>query len=265
MIVKNKLSINCLNQEELNILIDYEMDIIAESEIPIDNSFLNLCLETLKKYENYDDMISLEDQRKIGENSYQKFLYQKQKTTGIRKSVPTKTLFRYLIAAAVLLVVLTATVAAVWNPFVSWLKERSLLDVEQGEVFENDNGSFASDAYQSFSSIDEMEDALDLHIEIFDHISVLPESIKLTTQGNIKFVLIQYKVDHKNVILKIFLENAPYHQEAMEQAQTEKEYLWELEGYIIRHSETQFIAFDNNYVYDISSDSIETILQFMKG
>lgn len=266
MIVKNKLSINCLNQEELNVLADYEMDIIAESEIPIDNSFLNLCLETLKKYENYDDMISLEDQRKIGENSYQKFLHQKQKTTGIRKSVPTKTLFRHLIAAAILLVALTATVAAVWNPFVSWLKERKLIDVKQGEVLENDNGRFTTDTkYASFSSIEEMEKQLGLHIEIFDHISATPESIKLTTQGNIKFIIAQYNIDQKKVILRIYLENAPYHRESMAQAQREKEFLWNLEGYIIRRSEIQFIAFDNNYVYNISSDSLDTILQLMKG
>ena len=265
MIVKNKLSINCLNQEELNVLIDYEMDIIAESEIPIDNSFLNLCLETLKKYENYDDMISLEDQRKIGEKSYIEFLHQKQKTTGIRKSVPTKTLFRYLIAAAVLLVVLTATVAAVWNPFVSWLKERSLLDVEQGEVFENDNGSFASDAYQSFSSIDEMEDTLDLHIEIFDHISVLPESIKLTTQGNIKFVLIQYKVDHKNVTLKIYLENAPYNKDALEQSNYQKQIINRMDWHIITVNDTILISFEDNYVYAITANSLNTILTLMEG
>ena len=265
MIVKNKLSINCLNQEELNVLVDYEMDIIAESEIPIDNTFLNLCLETLKKYENYDDMISLEDQRKIGENSYQKFLHQKQKTTGIRKSIPTKTLFRHFIAAAVLLVALTATVAAVWNPFVSWLKERKLIDVKQGEVLENDNGSFASDAYQSFSSIDEMEDALDLHIEIFDHISIAPDSIKITTQGTEKTIIVQYVMNEEKIFIKTYLENAPYNKDALEQSQYRKQMINGMDWHIITVKDTTLISFEDNYVYVITANSLNTILTLMEG
>lgn len=266
MIINNRLSIDYLSQKELDILIDYEMDIIAESLIPIDNSFLNLCLEALKKYENYDDMISLEDQRKIGEKTYQEFSHQEQKTNTHRKTIPPKKLLRYFIAAAVLLVALTATVAAVWNPFVSWLKERKLIDVKQGEVLENDNGRFTTDTKcASFSSIEEMEKQIGLHIDIFDYILVSPKSIILTTQGTETKIITQYSVNQKEVRLTIYLENAPYRQEAMEQAQIEKGTLWELEGYIIRHSGVQFIAFEDDYVYDISGNSLDTILQVMKG
>ena len=137
--------------------------------------------------------------------------------------------------------------------------------MEQGEVFENDNGSFASDAYQSFSSIDEMEDTLDLHIEIFDHISVLPESIKLTTQGNIKFVLIQYKVDHKNVTLKIYLENAPYNKDALEQSNYQKQIINRMDWHIITVNDTILISFEDNYVYAITANSLNTILTLMEG
>lgn len=267
MIINNKLSIYRLNQKELNLLIDYEMDLIAESPVKIDNSFLNLCLDALKKYENYDEIISLEEQRKIGEKTYQKFLEKKSNDASltIRKVPSFRKTIRYFIAAAILLVALTATVAAVWNPFVSWLKERKLIDVEQGEVLENDEGSFASDTYRSFSSIDEMEYALDLHIEIFDHISSSPKSIKFTTQGTEKTIIAQYNIEQKEVYMKIYLENAPYKQEAMENSELEIITINEIDGYIIKRNEVQFITFKDKYVYIIISDSLNTIIQFMEG
>ena len=267
MIINNKLSIYRLNQEELDLLIDYEMDLIAESPVKTDNSFLNLCLDALKKYENHDDMISLEEQRKIGEKTYQKFLEQKSndvslaiiKVPSFRKTV------RYFIAAAILLVALTATVAAVWNPFVSWLKERKLIDVKQGEVLENDDSNLTSDIHQSFASIDEMENALGVHIEIFDHISALPELIKLTTQGNEKKIIIQYNIKQEQIILTIYLENPPYHQETMMKSKFEKKTFYNLQWHIVPSDHIQLIAFIDTYTYNISGSSLDIILEFMEG
>ena len=51
----------------------------------------------------------------------------------------------------------------------------------------------------------------------------------------------------------------------MEKSQMEKRTLWKLNGYVIQRSDVEFIAFDENYVYNISSNSLETILQFLKG
>lgn len=268
MIINNTLSISALSESHLSMLIEYETECLMECEAEYDMAFMDLCCNALERIHPLS-VPTDEKIKKISENAYQEYMnmnsINKTPYTPKTKIYPTKKLLRYFIAAAILLVALTVTVAAVWNPFVSWLKERKLIDVKQGEVLENDNGSFTSDTYQSFSSIDEMEDALELHIEIFDHISATPESIKLTTQGNVKFIIAQYNIDQKKVILRIYLENAPYHRESMAQAQREKEFLCNLEGYIIRRSEIQFIAFDNNYVYNISSDSLDTILQLMKG
>ena len=269
MIINHTLSISALSESALNMLIAYETECLMECETEYDMAFMDLCYNALEKFQDNNSVLSDEMIEELGKNAYQEYinmnLINKTPYTPKTKIYPTKKLLRYFIAAAILLVVLTATVAAVWNPFDSWLKERKLIDVKQGEVLENDNGSFTSDTYQSFSSINEMEDTLDLHIEIFDHISATPESIKLTTQGNIKFIIAQYNINKKDVLIEIYLENAPYHRESLEQAKTEKQIIWELDGYMIRRSEIQIIAFDNNYVYNISSDSLDTILQLMKG
>lgn len=267
MIINNKLSIYRLNQKELNLLIDYEMDLIAESPVKIDNSFLNLCLDALKKYENYDEIISLEEQHKIGEKTYQKFLEKKSNDASltIRKVPSFRKTIRYLIAAAILLVALTATVAAVWNPFVSWLKERKLIDVKQGEVLENDDGSFASDIHQNFSSIDKMEDELGIHLELFDNIPFSPELIKLTTQGNEKAIITQYNINQEQIILTIYLENAPYSQEAIMKSQFEKKTIYNLQWYVVPSDHIQLIAFIDEYTYNISGSSLDILLKFMEG
>ena len=266
MIINNTLSISALSESLLNMLIEYETECLMECEAEYDMAFMDLCCNVLERIHPLpvptDDKIE-----EIAEKTYRHYPNNgfDNNCTNKIKTMSTRKLIRYLIAAAILLVALTATVAAVWNPFVSWLKERKLIDVEQGEVLENDNSNLTSDIHRSFASIDEMENALEVHFEIFDYINASPESIKLTTQGHEKKIIIQYNIKQEQLILTIYLENAPYNQELMEKSQMEKRTLWKLNGYVIQRSDVEFIAFDENYVYNISSNSLETILQFLKG
>ena len=266
MIINNTLSISALSESHLNMLIEYETECLMECEAEYDMAFMDLCCNALERIHPLP--VPTNDKiEEIAEKTYRHYPNNgfDNNCTNKIKTMSTRKLIRYLIAAAILLVALTATVAAVWNPFVSWLKERKLIDVEQGEVLENDNSNLTSDIHRSFASIDEMENALEVHIEIFDYINASPESIKLTTQGHEKKIIIQYNIKQEQLILTIYLENAPYNQELMEKSQMEKRTLWKLNGYVIQRSDVEFIAFDENYVYNISSNSLETILQFLKG
>ena len=77
---------------------------------------------------------------------------------------------------------------------------------------------------------------------------------------------IQYKIDEKIITLKIYLENAPYYKEPLEQAGYENQKFCELNWYVTPYDDYQtIISFDNNYVYAITADSIDTIKILMEG
>ena len=268
LILSKKLPIEFINEADLNILIDYEIDLITESKIVVDNHFLNLCLEALKKYENYEEIISLEDQQKIGEQTYQKLLHQQNNDVSqtAKKNITLGKMLRYLIAAAVLLVALTATVVAVWNPFVSWLKERKLVDIEQGEVLENELGTLTADTqYESFSSVEEMEADLDIHFDILGNIKASPRIITLEQQGNRKNIVAQYNMNQEIICLRIYLENAPYDKKLMDKAQLKKYLLCDIEWYIIENEDITLVAFNDNYVYSITTDTLSSLTNFIEG
>ena len=77
----------------------------------------------------------------------------------------------------------------------------------------------------------------------------------------------QYQLDAKQIALTIYLENAPYYQESMEQANLQKQTLGNLEWYIATYvnNHQTIVAFDGNYVYAITADSLDTITTLMKG
>ena len=139
--------------------------------------------------------------------------------------------------------------------------------MNQGDAIENEHGSFTSDQeMQEFSSVDEMEKTIGIHFDLLDQISALSSYINVSKQGEEKLVHIQYKTHEKQITLKIYLENAPYYQESMEQANLQKQLLGNLEWYITTYDQYQtIVAFDNTFVYVITADSIDSIKTLMEG
>ena len=269
MIINNTLSISALSESHLNMLIEYETERLMECEAEYDMAFMDLCCNALERIHPLS-VPTDEKIKEISENAYQEYMnmnsINKTPYTPKTKIYPTKKLLRYFIAAAILLVALTATVAAVWNPFVSWLKERKLIDVKQGEVLENDNGSFSADTQgQEFSSIEEMEKALDIYFDVLDNIRFRPYYIDYSRQGTKEIISLQYNLNQQEISFTIYLKNAPYYKEPLEQTKTQKQIFCDLEWYINTEDFTTTIAFDDDYVYIITADSLDIILTFMEG
>ena len=267
MIINNTLSISALSESHLNMLIEYETECLMECEAGYDMAFMDLCCNALERIHPLpvptDDKIE-----EIAEKTYRHHPNNgfDNNCTNKIKTMSTRKLIRYLIAAAILLVALTATVAAVWNPFVSWLKERKLIDVKQGEVLENDNGSFSADTQgQEFSSIEEMEKALDIYFDVLDNIRFRPYYIDYSRQGTKEIISLQYNLNQQEISFTIYLKNAPYYKEPLEQTKTQKQIFCDLEWYINTEDFTTTIAFDDDYVYIITADSLDIILTFMEG
>lgn len=267
MIINNTLSISALSESHLNMLIEYETECLMECETEYDMAFMDLCCNALERIHPLpvptDDKIE-----EIAEKTYRHHPNNgfDNNCTNKIKTMSTRKLIRYLIAAAILLVALTATVAAVWNPFVSWLKERKLIDVKQGEVLENDNGSFSADTQgQEFSSIEEMEKALDIYFDVLDNIRFRPYYIDYSRQGTKEIISLQYNLNQQEISFTIYLKNAPYYKEPLEQTKTQKQIFCDLEWYINTEDFTTTIAFDDDYVYIITADSLDIILTFMEG
>lgn len=74
LIINEKISLDLLNEYELEKLIDYETENVINSKTEPDMSFLNACYEALGKYKDYKNIISEEDVNKIAGNAYQQYL-----------------------------------------------------------------------------------------------------------------------------------------------------------------------------------------------
>ena len=272
MIMNNDLSVSVLSESHLNTLIAHEAECLMASKTEYDTAFMDMCCAALEALRQ-STVPSDEKIAEIGEKAYREYInnnvnYEafdaiKTKILPVRKSI------RILVVTALLLVALTITVMAVWNPFCNWIEDiKDLFNLDTGNTIENDNGSLASDKdIQMFSSIDEMEKNLSIHFHFLDEITVKPICIDMSQQGNKKEINIQYQLDEKIILLTIYLENAPYYREPMNQANIPKQRIgnreWYITAYVNKHQ--TIVAFDDNYVYAITADSLDTIQTLLKG
>jgi len=271
MIMNNDLSVSALSESHLNTLIAYEAECLMASKTEYDTAFMDMCCAALEKLQQ-GTVPSDEKIAEIGEKAYQEYInsndYTKAFDTQKTKILPARKLVRILVVTALLLAALTFTVMAVWNPFCNWIDDiKDLFNINTGDVIENEQGSLTTDkTYQEFSSINEMEETIGIHFDLLDNISVTPNRISASLQGNMKKISIQYKIDTKEIALTIFLENAPYYREPMEQANLQKQTLVGYEWYKIEEQQHKsIIAFDDAYVYVITTNSYETIQSIIKG
>lgn len=88
----------------------------------------------------------------------------------------------------------------------------------------------------------------------------------MSQQGNIEKIYIQYRSEEKQIILEIYLENAPYYREPMDQANVPKQRIGNREWYITECDKYQtVIGFDDNCVYAVTADSLDIIQTLLKG
>lgn len=270
LILNNSLSLSALSESSLRNLIEYEAECLMERETEYDTTFMDLCTNALIKIQNTTSVPSDEKLKEIGERAYREYLNEDSNQNDFSMpttALPPRKLVRILIAAAIITALLTVSAVACWNPFSNWFADiHDKLDVKHGEIIENEHGSFTSDKYaQSFASIAEMEKTLGIEFEVLDAISSTPSSIRLTQLGDKKEIWLEYKINENKLKFTIYLENAPYYKESLQQTDCDKITFCKLDWYVISQDSVTTIAFDNDYVYTISADSLDTIKTFMKG
>ena len=264
LIIAKEIDIKSLDKVELEALIDHEYEMMDENRF--DDQFLSLCLQELDRFTD-PSFIEKIDADAIIDNAWHIYNKETAEKTTQKPTFGFKRTVRILIAAAVLAALLATTAIACWNPFANWIAEfKDTLDLNRGEVIENEHGSFTSDKYaQSFASIAEMEKTLGIEFEVLDVISTTPNSIRLTQLGDKKEIWLEYKINENKLKFTIYLENAPYYKESLQQTDCNKITFCKLDWYVISQDSVTTIAFDNDYVYIISADSLDTIKTFMKG
>lgn len=218
MIITKQIDIKSLDKIELEALIDHEYETMDEKHF--DDQFLNLCLQELDRFID-TSFIDKIDADAIIDNAWHIYDEETTKDATRKSAFGFKKTARILIAAAVLAALLTTTTIACWNPFSKWFADiHDKLEVKRGEVIENEHGSFTSDdSYQNFSSIEEMENEIGAEFDVLDAISSTPTSIRITQQGSRKEVRLEYQTNENKVLFTIYLENAPYYKEPLEQAE----------------------------------------------
>lgn len=264
LIIAKEIDIKSLDKVELEALIDHEYEMMDENRF--DDQFLNLCLQELDRFTD-TSFIKKIDADAIIDNAWHIYNKEAAEKTTQKPAFGFKRVARILIAAAVLAALLTVSAVASWNPFSKWFADiHDILDVERGEVIENEHGSFTSDNFpQNFSSIEEMENELGLEFDVLDTIPSTPSSICITQQGSYKEVWLEYQINKNKVLFTIYLENAPYYKEPLEEAGWDKQTFCNLEWHLIVQDFVTLVCFDNNYVYVISSDSLDTLKTLMEG
>ena len=271
MIINNTLSISTLSESHLDMLIEYETECLMECESEYDMAFMDLCCNALERIHKLpvptDKRINEIGSQVFSQHVQTNIYYNKQNNTPFSILQPKRTV-RILVATALLVVALTATVIACWNPFINWIAElRDILNMNCDEVIENEFGSFSSDQeMKQFSSIAEMEAELGVHFDLFDKISTDPNRIEISQHGSMKTANLQYKNGSSPISLTIYLENAPYYEEALKNANLQTETLGNLEWYIVDRKEYQtIVSFEGIYVYSITADSLDTMKTLMEG
>lgn len=264
LIIAKEIDIKSLDKVELEALIDHEYEMMDENRF--DDQFLSLCLQELDRFTD-PSFIEKIDADAIIDNAWHIYDKETAEKTTQKPAFGFKRTVRILIAAAIITAIMTVSVVACWNPFSNWFADiHDKLDVERGEVIENEHGSFATDKYaQSFASIAEMEKTLGIEFEVLDAISSTPSSIRLTQLGDKKEIWLEYEINENKLKFTIYLENAPYYKESLQQTDCDKITFCKLDWYVISQDSVTTIAFDNDYVYTISADSLDTIKTFMKG
>lgn len=273
MILDNRLPVSALSESALHLLIEYETECLMKSKTEYDTEFMDLCCTALERIHPRpvptDERINGIGSQVFSQYKQTNIYYNKKNKTHFSILQPKQTV-RILVATVLLVIALTATVIACWNPFINWITElRDILNMNRDEVIENEFGSFSSDQdMKQFSSIAEMETELGVHFDLFDKISTKPNRIEISQHGSMKTADLQYKNESTPISLIIYLENAPYREELIIQAGYPKQTLYDKEWYILDYRDEdnriQFLAFDGDYVYTVSARDPETLRLFFE-
>lgn len=268
MILDNRLPVSALSESALHLLIEYETECLMKSKTEYDTEFMDLCCNALERIHPLpvptDERINGIGSQVFSQYKQTNIYYNKKNKTHFSILQPKQTV-RILVATVLLVIALTATVIACWNPFINWITElRDILNMNRDEVIENEFGSFSSDQdMKQFSSIAEMETELGVHFDLFDKISTKPNRIEISQHGSMKTADLQYKNESTPISLIIYLENAPYREELIIQAGYPKQRLCDKEWYILDYRDEdnriQFLSFDGDYVYSVSATDPETL------
>ena len=117
LILNEIIDINSLQENELEILIDFEEENIIKCDIEYDMTFLNKCMVALKKFQNYENMFSEQNMETISNSAYQQYVSKFSNnsltpTLNTKKNIPMKKMIRICVSVGALILLITGLPAS---------------------------------------------------------------------------------------------------------------------------------------------------------
>lgn len=272
LILNEIIDINSLQENELEILIDFEEENIIKCDIEYDMTFLNKCMVALKKFQNYENMFSEQNMETISNSAYQQYVSKFSNnsitpTLNTKKNIPMKKMIRICVSVGALILLITITTIACWNPFSKWIDSiYDLFEVKQGEILTENNSDLSIDNQgRIFKTVSDLEATLNINLRLLKNIPYQPDKIELITMGNASYVDIRYTIDQTPLMLKIYLKNAPYNKEYLLNSQYEREFINNIEWVLISQDNFQAITFYEEYVCVALTNTSDDLIKFFKG
>ena len=156
-----------------------------------------------------------------------------------------------------------------------WLKRIIIIVIVMGlvafgviKLIENKTSNVEKSALETLESLESyyMEASMDFYKGEDSRTYIVKVSYKNNEDGDLfKVSMFDKAINQEQIILTIYLENAPYSQEAIMKSQFEKKTIYNLQWYVVPSDHIQLIAFIDEYTYNISGSSLDILLKFMEG
>ncbi len=273
LVLDKKLSLRNLSEESLNTLIEIETENLMLSQVEYDMTFLDMCYDALKQYHDYDAVLSSERIQELSNTALSAYNKDVHLTEKSGRGCSRKKAIRILIAAAVIMTLLAGTLLAAWNPISEWFSDLyDLLKVERGSIFEGENSDLSVDNDPDvFESVAELEAYMGMQFDILHDIKIEPKTIQVIQEGNsvtgeYRCVRCKYAFSENEVLVQVYVENAPYREEFLMESNTEIYHINERKFYIMEtENGCRALLFDEMFVYFISITDYDILMEFLKG
>lgn len=182
LIIDKKISIDLLNEHELEKLINFETENIINSKTEPDMSFLNACYEAIGKYKDYKNIISEEAVSEIAENTYQEYL--SAQISNVKPKKHNRVFLKVAISFASVCLILLSSFSVMALAMGGYSQAWSYISTHVHEILNMDGNKteidgieiIKSDYTKKYDTIEELLSTENLDIL---YPSALPEGVKI--------------------------------------------------------------------------------------
>lgn len=209
LIIDKKISIDLLNEHELEKLINFETENIINSKTEPDMSFLNACYEAIGKYKDYKNIISEEAVSEIAENTYQEYL--SAQVSNVKPKKHNRVFLKVAVSFASVCLILLSSFSVMALAMGGYSQAWSYISTHVHEILNMDGNKteidgieiIKSDYTKKYDTIEELLSTENLDIL---YPSALPEGVKIekiVIESNSNFKKISYVFSSDDINLNI--------------------------------------------------------------